>query len=159
MYINGKKIMGYAIPTRVDGLKIYEFEEDPSEQLIIDNYEDYEDFKTYDAFKLWGYIFIKSFQYNDQLRFIRVDEDQATITEYTFYGYTDTPMKNISYIVDTDYVDDAINEALGLPIQVATASEMDDKLTADNVGKIYKYTGENDENYETDNLYEIVEED
>lgn len=44
------------------------------------------------------------------------------------------------------------------PVEVATASDMDALLTADNVGKIYQYTGVTDDTYTNGELYQVVEE-
>ena len=46
----------------------------------------------------------------------------------------------------------------GTPIEVATATEMDALLVADNVNKIYKYVGTTDATYEYGELYQVVEE-
>lgn len=58
---------------------------------------------------------------------------------------------------DVDY-DDAYKLLAGLPIEIATSEEMDAVLIGDNVGKIYKYIGENTEVYITDNIYIVMEE-
>ena len=43
----------------------------------------------------------------------------------------------------------------GVPVEVATASEMDALLVTDNIGKIYKYTGVSNDTYTNGNLYII----
>lgn len=47
---------------------------------------------------------------------------------------------------------------IGVPIEVATAAEMDALLIAENVGKIYKYVGVTDSTYTNNELYQVVEE-
>ena len=46
----------------------------------------------------------------------------------------------------------------GTPIEVATATEMDALLVADNVNKIYKYVGTTNATYEYGELYQVIEE-
>ena len=46
----------------------------------------------------------------------------------------------------------------GVPIDVATADEMSVLLVADNVGKVYRFTGTTDSMYTNGDLYEVVSE-
>lgn len=58
-------------------------------------------------------------------------------------------------------IDVTIDESLlscGIPIEVATAAEMDALLVDENVGKIYKYVGTTNVTYEYGELYQVVEE-
>lgn len=53
---------------------------------------------------------------------------------------------------------DDIQESLGLPINIATASAMDAVLVSANVGKVYKYIGTTTDKYTNGNLYLVEEE-
>lgn len=77
-----------------------------------------------------------------------------------------TITKNGEVIPDSDYVglgkvivnvpttsDSTSNP---VPEDVATAEEMTALLTADNVGKVYRFTGETDDTYTNGDLYEVV---
>lgn len=64
--------------------------------------------------------------------------------------------QNSDKVMSQKAVSDAINTALGLPIAVSTAAEMNAVLTAANVGKAYKYTGTTDSKYTNGDIY-IVE--
>ena len=44
----------------------------------------------------------------------------------------------------------------GTPIDIATASEMNTLLTAENVGKVYRFTGTTDSTYTNGDLYEVM---
>jgi hypothetical protein len=46
----------------------------------------------------------------------------------------------------------------GKPIEVSTATAMDNLLVSGNVGKVYKFTGTTDANYINGELYEVVSE-
>ena len=57
-----------------------------------------------------------------------------------------------------DDIDKKIQESLGLPINIATASAMDAVLVSANVGKVYKYIGTTTDKYTNGNLYLVEEE-
>lgn len=46
----------------------------------------------------------------------------------------------------------------GAPIEVATAAAMDALLVTENIGKVYKYVGTNDDTYTNGELYQVIEE-
>lgn len=54
------------------------------------------------------------------------------------------------------YVDNKIQN-VGEPVEISTALEMNSLLTAENVGKVYKFTGTTDANYTNGDLYEVEE--
>lgn len=58
--------------------------------------------------------------------------------------------------ITQDYDEDGTKERLGVPIDVTTAKEMSEMLTAENVGKAYRYTGETTTDYTKGDIY-IVE--
>lgn len=56
----------------------------------------------------------------------------------------------------TDGFAEAVQGISGGITEISTADEMDALLTAENVGNIYRYTGETDDTYTNGDLYEVV---
>lgn len=56
-------------------------------------------------------------------------------------------------ILSLNFVDNS-----GTPIEISTVEQMENKLISENVGKIYKYLGETNENFENGEFYQVVEE-
>lgn len=50
---------------------------------------------------------------------------------------------------------DAIENISGSVVEVPTAAQMDAKLTVENVGKVFVYTGANTDNYTTGDYYKV----
>lgn len=45
----------------------------------------------------------------------------------------------------------------GIPIEVSTAEEMNELLTVDNIGNVYRFIGTTDSTYTNGDLYEVTE--
>lgn len=79
-------------------------------------------------------------------------EKTATITENGTTEVTPDSGKALSKVTITTNVLQAV------PIDVSTADEMTALLIADNVGKVYRFTGTTDSTYTNGDLYEVVNE-
>lgn len=55
----------------------------------------------------------------------------------------------------TNYAEVNVNVPQGEPIEISTSAGMDAVLIADNVGKVYKFTGTTDSTYTNGDLYEV----
>lgn len=78
-------------------------------------------------------------------------EKTATITENGTTEITPSAGKDgISKVTAT------VNVPQAVPIEVSTAAAMTAMLVADNVGKVYKFTGTTDNTYTNGDLYEVV---
>lgn len=55
----------------------------------------------------------------------------------------------------TNYASANVNVPQGEPIEISTSAGMDAVLIADNVGKVYKFTGTTDSTYTNGDLYEV----
>ena len=82
-----------------------------------------------------------------------LEEKAVTITENGTTEITPSAGKDgISKVTAT------VNVPQAVPIEVSTAAAMTAMLVADNVGKVYKFTGTTDETYTNGDLYEVVNE-
>ena len=79
-------------------------------------------------------------------------EKTATITANGTTEVTPDSGKALSKVTITTNVPQAV------PIEVSTAAAMTAMLVADNVGKVYKFTGTTDATYTNGDLYEVVNE-
>lgn len=82
-----------------------------------------------------------------------LEEKAVTITENGTTEITPSAGKDgISKVTAT------VNVPQAVPIEVSTAAAMTAMLVADNVGKVYKFTGTTDATYTNGDLYEVVNE-
>lgn len=63
--------------------------------------------------------------------------------------------ENVTIDYGTDTPSDVLDNISGRPIEISTSAEMDAVLTADNVGKVYRFVGTTDSDYTNGDLYEV----
>lgn len=86
------------------------------------------------------------------------NKTQKTGTIQTYSGAT-TITQNGTVATASKYVSNDITVNVptheGEPIEISTSAGMDAVLIAENVGKVYRYTGTTDANYTNGDLYEV----